>query len=270
TGDECGTVRVSYAFADRSGSTYVSDPYEFSRSASLSGYIPRPGGDLPLTLGPFRKYDVADRNEHSLKAQSNFILSEREDFQLTGSYRRSDYDADYGLRALDTYDVNISYTNQLSSALTLTGFYGFQFHQRKAATIRPVSTASGDDSAGGPNYPLSNAWSERVRDANHVLGANLNYHMEKLTLDLDYLFSTATSGLAYTYAGLGAIGGGLTPLEAGTAFPDQQFDHHVLEAVLGWAYSERISFRWYYRLEHAQLDDFHSTHLTNLIGNELL
>ena len=162
TGHEWGTVRVSYAFADRSGSTYLSDPYSFARSTSLPGYLPRaPGGDLPLTLGPFRKYDVADRGEHTVKAQSNFILSEREDLQLTGSYRRSDYDADYGLRALDTYDVNVSYTNQLSNALTLVAFYGFQFHQRRTATITPLRTASSDDSAGGPNYPLSNAWSER-------------------------------------------------------------------------------------------------------------
>jgi MtrB/PioB family decaheme-associated outer membrane protein len=270
TGHEWGTVRISYAFADRSGSTYVSDPYSFARSASLPGYIPRsPGGDFPFTLGPFRKYDVADRSEHTIKAQSNFIPSEREDFQLTGSYRRSDYDADYGLRALNTYDVNVSYTNQLSNALTLVAFYGFQLHQREASTITPLRTASSDDSAGGPNYPLSNAWSERVRDASHVLGANVNYQMEKLSLDLNYLYSTATSGFAYSYAGLGAIGSGLTPLEAGTAFPDQRFDHHILEAVLGWAYSETISLRWYYRLEHEQLDDFHYTGLTNVIGNHV-
>ena len=270
TGHEWGTVRISYAFATRSGSPYVSDPYSFARSVSLPGYIPRaPDGDLPLTLGPFRKYDVADRDEHTVKAQSNFISSEREDFQLTGSYRRLDYDADYGLSALDTYDVNVSYTNQLSNALTLVAFYGFQFHQRQAATITPLRTASSDDSAGGPNYPLSNAWNERVRDANHVLGANLNYQMQRLSVDLNYLYSTATSGFAYSYAGLGAIAGTLTSLEAGTAFPDQRFDHHLFEASVGWTYSEKVSLRWYYRLEQEQLDDFHYTRLTNVIGNHL-
>ena len=270
TGQEWGTVRVSYAFAVRSGSPYVSDPYGFARSETLPGYIPRPGGDLPLTLGPFRKYDVADRNEHNVKFQSNFIPSEREDIQLTGSYRRADYDAGYGLKTLDTYDVNVSYSNQFSNALTLVAFYGYQFHQSETSTIAGLRTASSDDSAGGPNYPFSNAWGESARDANHVLGADLHYQMENLTLDLNYLFSTATSGFAYAYSGLGALGSALTPLEAGTTFPDQQFDHHVLEAVLGWAYSERISFRWYYRLEHEQLDDFHYTGLTNVIGNHVL
>jgi MtrB/PioB family decaheme-associated outer membrane protein len=271
TGFEWGTVRFSYTYADRSGSTYVSDPYRFARSSSFPGYLPRtPGGDPPFTLAQFRKYDVADRREHALKAQSNFILSEREDLQLTGSYRRSDYDAEYGLRALKTYDVNMSYTNQVSSALTLVAFYGFQFHGRKTSSISAVNTPSSDSTAGGPNYPLSNAWSENDRDESHVLGANVNYQLERLTLDLNYLYSLATSGFAYSFAGLGAITPGLTPLDAGTEFPDQSFDHRVLEAAVGWAYSERVSLRWYYRLEHEQLDDFHYTGLTNVIGNHLL
>jgi MtrB/PioB family decaheme-associated outer membrane protein len=271
TRHEWGTVRISYSYADRSGSTYVSDPSWFARSASFPGYLPRvPGGDVPFTLAEFRKYDVADRREQAVKAQANFILSEREDLQLTGGYRRSDYDAEYGLRALDTYDANVSYTSQVSNALTLVAFYGVQLHRREASSITPVNTPSSDSTAGGPNYPLSNAWSQSVRDASHVLGANVNYQLERATLDLNYLYSSATSGFAYSFAGLGAITPGLTPLQAGTAFPDQRFDHHVLEAVVGWAYSEKISLRWYYRLEHEQLDDFHYTGLTNVIGNHLL
>ena len=270
TGYEWGTVRFSYSYADRDGSSYVTDPYIFARSSSLPGYVQRPpNGDAPYALNTFRKYDVAGRREHTAKLQSNFVLTEDSDFQLTGSYRRSDYDADYGLRALDTYDANVSYTDQISNALTLTAFYGFQFHWRTAASVNAARSASSDASAGGPNYPAANSWQERVRDTNHVFGINAEYRVGKFSGGLDYTYSQATSDFAYSFAGLGAISSGLTPLEAGFGFPDQQFAHHILEAKLTWTYSEQISLRWYYRLEHETLNDFHYTGLTNLVGNNI-
>jgi MtrB/PioB family decaheme-associated outer membrane protein len=268
-GHEWGTVRFSYSYADRDGSSYVTDPYLFARSPSLPGYRPRAGGDLPYALATFRKYDVADRREHTAKLQSNFILSENSDFQLTGSFRHSDYDADYGLRALDTYDANASYTNRITNSLTLTTFYGYQFHRRAVASINAARGTNSDDTAGGPNYPLNNAWRERARDANHLFGANLDYKFEKFALDLDYTYSQATSDFAYSFAGVGAISPTLTPLEAGLGFPDQRFDHHIVEATLVWTYSEKIAFRWYYRLEHETLDDFHYAGLTNVVGNNI-
>ena len=269
-GHEWGTVRFSYSYADRDGSSYISDPYLFARSPSLPGYRPRqPNGDAPYALDVFRQYDVANRREHTAKLQSNFIVTEDSDFQLTGTYRRSDYDADYGLRALDTYDADASYTRRVSNSLTLTAFYGMQFHWRTAASINPGRSTSSDDTAGGPNYPLANAWRERVSDTNHVFGADLEYQFDKFTADLDYTYSQATSDFAYSYASIAAISATLTPLEAGMGFPDQRFSHHILEAKLTWTYTEKLSFRWYYRLEHETLDDFHHTGLTNLVGNNI-
>ena len=268
-GHDWGTVRLSYSFADRNGSAYIVDPYIFARSSSLTGYIPsRPDGDAPYALGSFRKYDVADRSEHAVRLQSNFILSERTDLQLSGAFKRADYAADYGLRALDTFDMNGSLTSQVSDVLTFSAFYGFQSHHRDVASINAARSSSSDDSAGGPNYPLSNAWTENADDLNHVFGVNADYRIGDVTLDLNYTYSLSTSEFAYSF-GPGAISPGLTPLEAGSAFPDQQFEHHVLEAIIGWAYSENISFRWYYRLEHQRLDDFHYEGLVSVVGNHL-
>ncbi len=268
-GHDWGTIRLSYEYAKRSGSAYVPDPYHFARSPSLPGYIPREGGDAPLTLDSLRIYDVADRSEHLIGVQSNFILSERTDLQLSGSYKNADYDADYGLQSLSTFDANTSLTTQISPTVSFTAFYSFQTHQRDAAAINAARSGSPDGSAGGPNYPLENAWSESVDDLNHVVGGNLHYEMRRVTLDLSYTYSMANSEFAYAYSGLGAISGGLTAAEAGSAFPDQKFEHHALEASVLWPYNEKIVIRSYYRLEHEDLADFHYEGLSNVVGNHI-
>jgi MtrB/PioB family decaheme-associated outer membrane protein len=268
-GHDWGTVRISYEYADRSGSAYIPDPYVFARSASLPGYVPRAGGDAPLTLDSFRKYDVADRAEHQFSIQTNFIVSERTDLQISGSHKSVNYNADYGLQSLNSFDANGSLTTQILPAMSFTAFYSFQSHQRDIAAINAARSNSGDASAGGPNYPLENAWSESADDVNHVLGGNLHYDLESVTLDLSYTYSMANSEFAYAYAGLGAISGGLTAAEAGSAFPDQIFKHHVLEASVLWPFNEKILIRTYYRLEHENLADFHYDGLTNVVGNHI-
>jgi hypothetical protein len=106
---EWGTIRAWYEFANMSGDDYNSFPYNQYNSSSLPGYIPRfAGGDAPFTLDPLRKYDVAERTEHKVKAQTNYILTEKLDFQATGSYRIDHYAAQYGLRRVEMYDFNAS------------------------------------------------------------------------------------------------------------------------------------------------------------------
>jgi MtrB/PioB family decaheme-associated outer membrane protein len=268
-GHDWGTVRLSYEYADRSGSDYVPDPYVFARSAGLAGYVPRATGDAPYALNTFRKYDVADRTEHFIRAQTNFILDERTDLQLSGSYKGTNYDAEYGLKSLDSYDLNGSVTSQISDALTVSGFYSFQSHRREVSSINPQRTSSGDDTAGGPNYPLEDAWDESVDDKNHVVGANLHYELERVSLDLNYTYSYANSEFAYAYASLGAISGALTAAEAGAAFPDERFEHHVFEVSIAWPFTDQILLRGYYRLEHETLADFHYDGLPNVVGNHI-
>lgn len=268
-GHEWGTVRLSYEYANRSGSDYVPDPYYFARSAGLPSYVPRATGDVPYALNSFRKYDVADRTEHLLRAQSNFILGGRTDLQLSGNYKATDYDAAFGLRTLESFDFNASATSQISAAITLSGYYSFQAHRREVSSINPVRTPSGDDSAGGPNYPLGNAWDETVKDRNHFLGGNIHYELNGISLDLNYTYSLANSEFAYAYASLGAISGALTAAEAGSVFPEGEFRHHVLEASILWPYTERILVRGYYRLEHETLADFHYDGLTNVVGSHI-
>jgi len=264
-----GTTRITYEYATLDGDTYVPYPYGAFNTTSLPGYIPfYPTGDAPFTLGPLRKYDIADRTEQALKTQTNFILSDKVDLQLGGNFRIYDYDADYGLKSARNLNLNAEFTYQVSLATNLNVFYSFQFHKREAANINTFG-GSPDDSAGSPTYPLDFAWSEENKDKNHVFGAGIRHQINSVTIDLNYTFTYGDSAFGYTYATTGAFYGEVTAAEAGNAFPDNTFRHHLLETSVLWKYTANIGVRGFYRLEHEDIEDFHYTGLTQVIDNNL-
>jgi hypothetical protein len=201
--------------------------------------------------------------------QSNLILWQRADLQFSGSYKSTDYDADYGLKDASTYDLNGSIGAQFSGAGYVTALFGYQSHHREVSSINVVRTASSDDSAGGPNYPLSNAWRQTVEDANYLAAVSVRQTLGPVSLDVGYTFFFADGDFAYAYAGPGAISNTLTAAQAGSAFPDQTFERHLVEANIVWPYSEKILLRGYYRFEQEALDDFHYDGLKNVVGNHL-
>jgi hypothetical protein len=263
-----GTTRVSYEFATVSGDTYASNPYVPYNSPSLPGYIPNPSGDAPFTLGPLRKYDIADRTENTLKTQTNFILSEKVDFQLGGNFRSYDYDADYGLKSARNYNLNAELTYQVSLATNFNIFYSFQGHKRDVANINRQGDDP-DNSAGGPSYPLDSAWTEEADDKNHVLGAGFRHQINSVTIDLNYTFTYGDSSLNYSYATPAAFFNELTPAQAGNGFPENTFRHHLVQTSVLWKYSENIGVRGYYRFEHEEIEDFHYAGLTQVVDNNI-
>ena len=262
-----GTTRFSYEFATLSGDTYTSYPYGPYNTTSLAGYVPRfPAGDLPFTLGPLRKYDIADRTEHALRSQTNFIVSDRIDLQFGGNLRKYDYDGEYGLKNAKNLNLNTELTYQASLGTDINLFYSFQVHQREAANINAFG-GSPDDSAGSPTYPLNAAWTEEADDRNHVFGAGIRHQMGPVTIDLNYTFTYGDSALNYTYASTAAFFDALTPEQAGNAFPDNTFRHHLVQTSVLWKYTPSIGVRGYYRLEHEDIEDFHYTGLTHVVDN---
>ena len=266
---EWGTTRVSYEFASVSGDTYGSNPYVQFNSTSLPGYIPNPSGDAAFTLGPLRKYDIADRTENALKTQTNFILSDNVDFQLGGNFRNYDYDADYGLKSARNFNINAELTYQVSLATNFNVFYSFQGHKRDVASINRVDDGGSDDSAGGPVYPLEAAWTEEADDKNHVLGAGLRHQINSVTIDLSYTFTHGDSSLNYSYASPAAFFFDLTPEQAGNGFPENTFRHHLAQTSVLWKYTQNIGVRGYYRFEHEEIEDFHYAGLTQVIDNNI-
>jgi Putative outer membrane beta-barrel porin, MtrB/PioB len=267
TGYSWGSVRLSYEFGSLSGSDYTSNPYTSYYSTALPGYQPASNaGDPAFTLADLRKFDVGNRLEHIFHAQTNYILSTRTDLQLTGDYKADDYDAQYGLRASSSWDVNADINYQIDTSATVTGFVTLQMQHRSMASINPAGVP-GSAVAGGADYPLSNAWSEALADHNYTAGFTAHKAWDKISLDVNYIFTRGDSAIGYNYASTGAFFGLLTSAQAGSAFPDITFDSHSLEADARWQAAEALSYRLIYRLDYQSLNDFHYNNLQPVINN---
>jgi hypothetical protein len=195
-------------------------------------------------------------------------VSDKVDLQLGANFRVYDYDADYGLKSARNLNLNAELTYQVSLATNFNIFYSFQAHKREAANINPDG-GSPDDQPGSPTYPLENAWSEEAKDKNHVFGAGIRHQINTVTIDLNYTFTYGDSAFGYSYASPGAFFYDVTPEQAGSAFPDNTFRHHLVETSVLWKYTQKIGVRGYYRFEHEEIEDFHYTGLTQVIDNNI-
>lgn len=264
-----GTYRFTYEYADLTGSEYRPYPYMPYDSTSLPGYIPRfPSGDAPFTMNEFRKYDVAGRSQHVAKGQTNFILSDKLDIQITGDYKSDQYKADYGLRNADIYNLNAASTYNVSTNTYLNVFYSYQGRNRHVRSISG-GAVDGNWSAGGANYPLANTWTTQNDDRSHAAGGGIHHQMDNIVIDINYTYLSATSLYGYTFASTGVLPGATTAAQAGSAFPDMGFTHQLLETNVLWNYSEKIGIRGYYRLEYEKLNDFHYTGMPYVLNRNI-
>ena len=266
-----GTLRLSYEYSDRSGDNYESNPYEPYYTSSLPNYIPRfPDGHIVHTLSAMRKYDIAERNGHTVDAKYNWIISENMDLMVGGKYREIDYDGEYGLNEAQSVSANLEWNYQFALNRMVYIFYSFQSEERSQTNITDAGLRSSDDSPGGPVYPLQNQWSEDISETNHNLGAGLALSFDKISMDLNYSYLLSDSEFSYDYASPAAFLNLFPTGEVGNGFPDQKFRHHFLEGNLRWQARDNLTLRLLYRFEKENLDDFHYQGLTEpLVGDQI-
>lgn len=261
TGYSWGTARLSYQFARRTGSDYESNPYTPYYSAGLPGYVPAPGGDQAFALADLRKFDVANRTEHKVRAQTNEILADDLDLQVSGDATIEDYDAQYGLKATTSWDASTSLNYQISTATAVTGYVTWQTQNRGVANINPTGTGP-NPAAGGPVYALSGGWTETVGSHDVTFGTTFRHSWGAFQFDADYSFTHSNTGVNYGFASTNAFFNLLTAAQAGSSFPDITFDAHSLQTSLRWQVTDTLSTRLLYRFDYESLDDFHYTGLT--------
>lgn len=262
TGFEWGTVRLSYEAARRKGSDYMSNPYGPYYSSSLPGYIPAStAGDPAFALSDLRKFDIADRTQHALRWQANYIVTPRSDLQVTGSLKLNDYDADYGLRSTKAADGTISYGYQASAATRFSGFLTVQTQDRDIANINASGTGV-DGRAGGAAYPLSHGWTETVGSNIYTVGLNAQHSWGNFMLSGDYAYAHARTAMNYTFAGTDAFFNVISAAQAGSGFPAITYDSHILRTELRHQLTETISYRLFHRFARERVVDFHYTGLT--------
>ena len=258
---ETATLRLALEHADRRGSEYNYDPYREFFTASLPGY-PNPARELPHTLADLRKYDLSDRRQDSVSARLTLQLRDDLDGLLTLRLQDNDYPASYGRTGRDARaSINAEINYSPAALVNAYAFYSREAARSRQAGIRDLTLLGGSALAGGPDYPLANAWRVEMRDRNDVAGFGARYDFGKARLEVKYTFANARSPIRYEAASAGASS---TPLdELSGSFPDLTFRQHAAEANLVFPLRERLSARILLRYENTRIVDWHYTGLAS-------
>jgi len=272
-GFDQATLRASYQYSRRSGSEYVTDPYQAYYSASLG---PLPTANLTnvdswiRNIASFRKFDLADRANSLLNAAFNMALLPDLDAGLSAQWNDTDYpNSQYGRIGHERRgSISVELNYRSSSALNLYGFYSYQVGsmdqrgiQRGVCLLGTAGVTAGNflsvcPEAGSSLYPLDNAWSVDSDDRNHVAGLGVRYDFIRALADLNYTYSNGRSKIGYQYG----PGVALNPAQAalaGNGFSDLTFLQNVLEASLLVPITKTVAARFYYRFESGKVNDWH-------------
>src|SRR5690606_28131269 len=170
--------RANYAFLDRSGNDYNSNPYSFTLSHDMPGYVPPPGGTPAHTIAELRKYDVGEREQHKIDLMATAMLPN--DMTVSASIRGdwNDYDAQAGRQKFDTLGTSVQWEWQPVAGRVAGAWYGYDESDLVFANANDVNITP-DPNLGGATYPDSARWSTNDKQRNHYAGANWSQRIGK-------------------------------------------------------------------------------------------
>jgi hypothetical protein len=143
-----GTIRLSYEHDRRRGSEYNSNPYEPFLSAGLG---PAPTTDTLNvasffhSIGQFRSFDLADRDQNILNGRVNYALRQDLDGAVTLQLKDAKFPAQYGRTGHQkSNSVTFDLSYQSGSTAVLYGFYSYQTGTMNQKGVQPNSCILGN------------------------------------------------------------------------------------------------------------------------------
>jgi hypothetical protein len=276
------TVRVSYEYGDRTGSTYNPDPYEefiMSPAAPLASTQGGNSGNLmavpPHTLAELRKFDLSDRIQRVVNARVNFLVRSDMDLMLSGKLLDNSYDADYGRSLERTTSLNADWSWSLSPRTGTYAHYSVQRSRQHQANINdaasgPYNLGNQDDDAGSANYPLANAWTQLSNDNSRSLGLGARHGIGLVTFETNFTMVHSRNSNSYTYATPAAL---TNPTNAafvamaGSGMEDSVYRQKILDTGLTFQVRKDMAWRLFHRYESARFTDWHYDGLQNVYNN---
>lgn len=251
------TLRVNYTHLKRTGSEYESNPYHFTFSSSLPGYVPPVAGTMAHTVDELRKYDVSSRDQDKLDLMATFILPN--DMTLYASLRGdwNDYDAELGRQKYNTLGASLQWEWQPTPGHVYGAWYGYDRSRLDFANVNDTGALTPDGSLGGTNYPEANRWWENDRQRNHYAGANGSWHLGRAILDASWNWTYSRGLTRYHFASPGALTAPTFAALATGAFPPMIYRSNSLTAGVTLPLSARVSLRLFDTWEKANLSDWH-------------
>ncbi|MEO7432946.1 MAG: MtrB/PioB family outer membrane beta-barrel protein [Dokdonella sp.] len=253
------TFRANATVLKQTGDRYNDDPYGFTYSIGLPGFVPPSGGVPAHTVDALRKYDLASRDERKINLMAT--VQPRDDMTISASVRGdwNDYDAELGRQAYNTLGMTLQWEWQPSTRTNASLYYGYDRSGLRLANVNELNASGSDPSLGGSTYPELGRWWADDRQRNHNAGATLAHDIGRVRVDANWnmLYSRGTT--AYTYAsslapaypdpGVTGAGGG--------AFPSMIYRVNTLNLGITVPLMERISLRLFDIYERGHISDWH-------------
>ena len=277
------TLRLSYEYDQRRGSDYNISTYDEVFSSALVPMPTVPGATVTSWVvrndSGLMTLDLADRNQHIANLRLDTMVASNFDAGVSLQVREASFPAStYGRTRQDQGSANLDLNYQPSPRQIFYGFYSYQIGKIDQASndaaypvitigmVTPLGTITPDNAIaiasapGGPEFPLSKAYSVSSRDENHVVGFGLKQEIGKASFNLDYTYSIGRTKIGYAYTVGGAISAA-NAVFAGSGMPDQTVEINYLDASLRYPLSARVSARLVYRYQHEAIRDWHYQNL---------
>jgi len=251
------TFRANYTWTRRSGSEYNEDPYEFTFSSDLPGYVAPATGTPAHTVAQLRKYDVGGLTRNKLHLQAMFTLPH--DMTISTQIRgeRNDYDAELGRTGWDTYGTSVQWDWQPSAATVASAWYGYDRADLDIANVNDAAMTS-DANLGGPSYPNANRWWMSDKQRNQYAGANLSQRIGRAILTADWNHVSSRGDTRYRYASPTALSvpANAVPGLAG-AFPTMRWRTDTLTVGVNFPINDRLNVHLFDTWQKGSLSDWH-------------
>lgn len=255
---EYATLRANYQYLRRSGSDYVSNPYEHTLSMGMPGF----GGDHtntpPHTVDALRKYDVGGRTQHKATLIASVMPSETTSLNATLRGDWNDYRAELGRQSLDTYGFTVSWDWQPTPATRASAFVGWDKSSLGMANVNDAATVPEDPTLGGAVYPEASRWWVDDDNRSRNAGATFDHDFGRVKLDAGWNFVDTRGLTGYRYASVAALAWP-TLAEAGLAgrYPELTYRTHSLSLGLTVPIRDRWSLRLFDLWERGRISDWH-------------
>lgn len=250
------TLRANYSYLTRSGSDYNYDPYHFTYSTNLPGFVD-PGNLPPHTISALRKYDVGERTQHKATLIATMALPRNH--TLSGTLRGdwNDYDAQFGRQDYDSLGASLSWDWQPNEHTSASAFLGYDRSSLGIANINEIAAFGSDPDLGGDSYVDAGRWWVDDDQRNYYLGINLGLALPRGRLELGWNLSDSRGETGYRFNSPDALAYPALAASAGSGFAPML--HRINTFTLSWSIpiNERVGVRLFDTYESGRLSDWH-------------
>ncbi len=250
------TLRANYSYLDRSGSDYNYDPYHFTFSSDLPGFVD-PGNIWPHTLAELRKYDVGDRKQHKATLIATLALPRNQ--TLSGTLRGdwNDYDAEFGRQDYDSLGASLSWDWQPDERTTANVFLGYDRSELGMANINEVAAFGTDPHLGGDTYIEANRWWVDDDQRNYYAGANFARTLGRGHVELGWNYTDARGETGYRFNSPDALAYPTLVAAAGNGFAPMVQRLNMFTLAWSIPISKRVGLRLFDSYQTGRLSDWH-------------